>query len=176
MEVSAGKIDLLCSQISSFLSCLRVWTGNSFWPLELLLWPAPCSSLTEGLFWSHVTWWVLVRVSFDKKCFCHLYVQDRNVDIWIQIWFSCPALNLVCAHIVNKAVWNEQPVWLALAKSWALLQLTIVRTGNFWSELDVSIKGEEAGKQLQPSDFNIPPYLYWSPSSCFPTSPIPFYP
>lgn len=75
-------------------------------------------------------WWVLVQPSYDTNTHAsvtcryitkHGYLESDMTSI------PSPASGL-CSYC--KAVWNEGPAWLALAKGWALLQLTKVRTGS----------------------------------------------
>lgn len=90
VEVSARKINLLCSEVSSFLSLPNMWTGNSFWLSELLLWRVSSSKEPCG---SHTMCWVLVQASYDKLMLLSLVYTWQllgiRYDFHVQpcIWF-----------------------------------------------------------------------------------------
>ena len=76
------------------------------------------------------------------------------MDIGNQIWPPCPVLHLVYAPIVNKALWNERPVWLALANGWGPFQLTEVRTGSSGANFCVNCMLPSKERRRHETGFN----------------------
>lgn len=76
--------------------------------------------------------------------------------------------------------WRGEPC--VFFHTWRLGTSSVNRSKNYqlrsWfvCKSNVSVKGEEAWKQLQPFDFNVPPCFRQHPPSSFPTSPFAFCP